>query len=246
MRSPPWSGVGGVHAACQPEASPGSTRWPRKLTCGPSGIEAIARHGAANLMAIGGAAYLVSKAIRASRVVAFEDLGMEAIYEFEVEDMPVTVAVDSRGTSVHRTGAHRAPLLHEPRVPSPRRERRPPNVAAIPRPPVAGCLPHVPALRRDFSGVREVGRNQSLLVVGIPSCACARGRRIHAADAFAARGRARLHRGSCANRCQLRERVFAQPYLRDSMNVARNGFSRNNICAKPHKLRAEDLRATYS
>ena len=75
-----------------------------KAERGPVGIEAIARHGAAYLMAIGGAAYLVSKAIRKSRVVAFEDLGMEAIYEFEVEDMPVTVAVDSRGTSVHRTG----------------------------------------------------------------------------------------------------------------------------------------------
>ena len=75
-----------------------------KAERGPAGIEAIARHGAAYLMAVGGAAYLVSKAIRRSRVVAFEDLGMEAIYEFEVEDMPVTVAVDSRGTSVHRTG----------------------------------------------------------------------------------------------------------------------------------------------
>jgi fumarate hydratase class I len=55
-------------------------------------------------MAVGGAAYLVSKAIRAARVVAFADLGMEAIHEFVVEDMPVTVAVDSRGTSVHVTG----------------------------------------------------------------------------------------------------------------------------------------------
>ena len=55
-------------------------------------------------MAVGGAAYLVSKAIRAARVVGFEDLGMEAIYEFEVRDMPVTVAVDSRGESVHQTG----------------------------------------------------------------------------------------------------------------------------------------------
>jgi fumarate hydratase class I len=54
-------------------------------------------------MAVGGAAYLVSKAIRAARVVAFEDLGMEAIYEFDVRDMPVTVAVDARGTSVHNT-----------------------------------------------------------------------------------------------------------------------------------------------
>jgi fumarate hydratase class I len=55
-------------------------------------------------MAVGGAAYLVSQAIRKARVVAFEDLGMEAIYEFEVEDMPVTVAVDSHGESVHETG----------------------------------------------------------------------------------------------------------------------------------------------
>ena len=55
-------------------------------------------------MAVGGAAYLVSKAIQAARVVGFADLGMEAIYEFEVQDMPVTVAVDSRGESVHETG----------------------------------------------------------------------------------------------------------------------------------------------
>ncbi|HLU12379.1 MAG TPA: fumarate hydratase C-terminal domain-containing protein, partial [Arenimonas sp.] len=67
-------------------------------------IEAIRRHGSAYLMAVGGAAYLVSKAIKAARVVAFEDLGMEAIYEFEVRDMPVTVAVDARGESVHQTG----------------------------------------------------------------------------------------------------------------------------------------------
>jgi fumarate hydratase class I len=55
-------------------------------------------------MAVGGAAYLVSKAIRSAKVLAFEDLGMEAIYEFDVQDMPVTVAVDSNGTSVHQTG----------------------------------------------------------------------------------------------------------------------------------------------
>ncbi len=55
-------------------------------------------------LAVGGAAYLVAKAIRASRMVAFEDLGMEAIREFEVQEMPVTVAVDSRGESVHRSG----------------------------------------------------------------------------------------------------------------------------------------------
>ena len=64
----------------------------------------VAKHQAAYLMAVGGAAYLVSKAIRSARVVAFEDLGMEAIYEFEVRDMPVTVAVDARGESVHTTG----------------------------------------------------------------------------------------------------------------------------------------------
>ncbi|KAA2284461.1 fumarate hydratase [Arenimonas fontis] len=75
-----------------------------KAERGPAAIEAIRRHRSAYLMAVGGAAYLVSKAIRAARVVAFEDLGMEAIYEFEVRDMPVTVAVDARGESVHRTG----------------------------------------------------------------------------------------------------------------------------------------------
>jgi fumarate hydratase class I len=75
-----------------------------KAERGPSGIEAIKRHKAVYLMAVGGAAYLVSKAIRKSKVVAFEDLGMEAIYEFTVEDMPVTVAVDSHGTSVHERG----------------------------------------------------------------------------------------------------------------------------------------------
>jgi fumarate hydratase class I len=67
-------------------------------------IEAIKKHKAAYLMAVGGAAYLVSKAIRSAKVLAFEDLGMEAIYEFDVADMPVTVAVDSNGTSVHQTG----------------------------------------------------------------------------------------------------------------------------------------------
>src|SRR5215831_9787463 len=75
-----------------------------KAERGPAAIEAIRKHKAAYLMAVGGAAYLVSKAIRAAKVVAFEDLGMEAIYEFEVKDMPVTVAVDARGTSVHDTG----------------------------------------------------------------------------------------------------------------------------------------------
>lgn len=75
-----------------------------KAERGPVAIEAIKKHGAAYLMAVGGAAYLVSKAIKASRVLAFEDLGMEAIYEFEVKDMPVTVAVDASGESVHATG----------------------------------------------------------------------------------------------------------------------------------------------
>jgi len=75
-----------------------------KAERGPTGIDAIRKHKAAYLMAVGGAAYLVSKAIKSSRVVAFEDLGMEAIYEFEVKDMPVTVAVDSQGTSVHQSG----------------------------------------------------------------------------------------------------------------------------------------------
>ena len=75
-----------------------------KAERGPTGVEAIRKHRAAYLMAVGGAAYLVSKAIRATRVVAFEDLGMEAIYEFQVEAMPVTVAVDAEGTNVHETG----------------------------------------------------------------------------------------------------------------------------------------------
>ncbi len=75
-----------------------------KAERGPAAIEAIRDHQAVYLMAVGGAAYLVSKAIKSSRVLAFEDLGMEAIYEFDVKDMPVTVAVDSNGISVHNTG----------------------------------------------------------------------------------------------------------------------------------------------
>jgi fumarate hydratase class I len=75
-----------------------------KAERGPVAIEAIRDSKAAYLMAVGGAAYLVSKAIKAARVVGFADLGMEAIYEFDVVDMPVTVAVDSLGTSVHETG----------------------------------------------------------------------------------------------------------------------------------------------
>ncbi len=75
-----------------------------KAERGPVAIEAIRKHRSAYLMAVGGAAYLVAKAINSAKVVGFGDLGMEAIYEFEVKDMPVTVAVDSSGTSVHQTG----------------------------------------------------------------------------------------------------------------------------------------------
>ena len=75
-----------------------------KAERGPAAIDAIRDNKAVYLIAIGGAAYLVSKAIRAARVLAFEDLGMEAIYEFDVQDMPVTVAVDGKGVSVHQTG----------------------------------------------------------------------------------------------------------------------------------------------
>ncbi len=71
---------------------------------GPAAIEAIRKHKSAYLMAVGGAAYLVAKAIKAAKVVGFADLGMESIYEFDVKDMPVTVAVDAKGTSVHETG----------------------------------------------------------------------------------------------------------------------------------------------
>ena len=91
-----------------------------KAERGPIAIDAIKQHQAVYLMAVGGAAFLVSKAIRSARIVAFEDLGMEAIHEFEVEDMPVTVAVDSNGESVHRTGPRewqakigQIPLLEE-------------------------------------------------------------------------------------------------------------------------------------
>jgi fumarate hydratase, class I len=75
-----------------------------KAERGPAAVDAIREFGAVYLMAVGGAAYLVAKAIYGSRLLAFEDLGMEAIYEFDVKDMPVTVAVDSKGTSVHVTG----------------------------------------------------------------------------------------------------------------------------------------------
>jgi fumarate hydratase class I len=75
-----------------------------KAERGPQAIESISRHGAVYLIATGGAAYLVSRAIRAARVIAFPELGMEAVYEFEVEDMPVTVAVDVNGNSIHTSG----------------------------------------------------------------------------------------------------------------------------------------------
>jgi len=83
-----------------------------KAERGPEAIEAIKRHKAAYLMAVGGAAYLVARAIKSARVLGFADLGMEAIYEFEVEDMPVTVAVDAQGTSVH----HLAPLVWREKI----------------------------------------------------------------------------------------------------------------------------------
>ncbi|QZO00788.1 fumarate hydratase [Chenggangzhangella methanolivorans] len=75
-----------------------------KAERGPQAIEAIRRHGAASLIAVGGAAILVAKAIKSSKVLAFADLGMEAIHEFDVEDMPVTVAVDAQGSSIHQLG----------------------------------------------------------------------------------------------------------------------------------------------
>jgi len=75
-----------------------------KAERGAAAIEAIKDNKAVYLMAVGGAAYLVSQAIRKAEVVAFPELGMEAVYEFEVEDMPVTVAVDSQGQSIHTTG----------------------------------------------------------------------------------------------------------------------------------------------
>lgn len=75
-----------------------------KAERGPATVKSIAKHKSVYLMAVGGAAYLVSKAIKKAHVVAFEDLGMEAIYEFEVQDMPVTVAVDSSGANAHEIG----------------------------------------------------------------------------------------------------------------------------------------------
>ena len=83
-----------------------------KAERGPVAIEAIRKHKAAYLMAVGGAAYLVARAIKGAKVIGFEDLGMEAIYEFEVQDMPVTVAVDATGESVHQT----APLVWKEKI----------------------------------------------------------------------------------------------------------------------------------
>jgi fumarate hydratase class I len=71
---------------------------------GPAATQSIKAHQAVYCIAVGGAAYLISKAIKGSKVLAFPELGMEAIYEFDVKDMPVTVAVDSSGNAVHKTG----------------------------------------------------------------------------------------------------------------------------------------------
>jgi fumarate hydratase class I len=92
-----------------------------KAERGPAAIEAIKRHGAAYLIAVGGAAYLVSKAFKSARVLAFADLGMEAIHEFVVEGMPVTVAVDSAGASIHETGPSqwRRPVVTRSRLAAP-------------------------------------------------------------------------------------------------------------------------------
>ncbi|SHI49033.1 fumarase, class I, homodimeric [Aureimonas altamirensis DSM 21988] len=78
-----------------------------KAERGDETVASIGRHGAAYLIAVGGAAYLVSKAVRSAKVIAFDDLGMEAIHEFVVEDMPVTVAVDAQGQSIHKSGPMR-------------------------------------------------------------------------------------------------------------------------------------------
>lgn len=85
-----------------------------KAERGPVALEAIAKHKAAYLIAVGGAAYLVSKAIKAAEPVAFQDLGMEAIYELKVEDMPATVAVDTEGNSIHKTGPAQWRRTQEP------------------------------------------------------------------------------------------------------------------------------------
>jgi len=83
-----------------------------KAERGPMAVDAIRDHQSAYLMAVGGTAYLVSRAIKGSKVVGFADLGMEAIYEFEVQDFPVTVAVDAQGENVH----HLAPLVWREKI----------------------------------------------------------------------------------------------------------------------------------
>ena len=83
-----------------------------KAERGQGAVKEIAKHKVAYLMAVGGAAYLVARAIKEARVVGFEDLGMEAIYEFTVKDMPVTVAVDSEGNNVHEL----APLIWKKKI----------------------------------------------------------------------------------------------------------------------------------
>ena len=93
-----------IVAAAESSAKTGLIAMIGKAERGPAAIESIKKHKSAYLMAVGGAAYLVSKAIKTAKVVGFEDLGMEAIYEFEVKDMPVTVAVDSTGNAVHKSG----------------------------------------------------------------------------------------------------------------------------------------------
>jgi fumarate hydratase class I len=75
-----------------------------KAERGDIAIDAIAKHKAVYLIAVGGAAYLVSKAIKSAKPIAFQDLGMEAIYELKVEDMPVNVGVDTSGNSIHKIG----------------------------------------------------------------------------------------------------------------------------------------------
>ena len=75
-----------------------------KAERGPKAIDSIKKNKAVYLIATGGAAYLISKAVHSARVLAYPELGMEAVYEFEVRDMPVTVAVDARGESIHQTG----------------------------------------------------------------------------------------------------------------------------------------------
>ena len=89
-----------------------------KAERGDIAIAAIQKHKSVYLIAVGGAAYLVAKAIRSAKVVAFADLGMEAIYEFEVENMPVTVAVNTEGKSIHRIGpaAWREPIWITPKI----------------------------------------------------------------------------------------------------------------------------------